>query len=78
ELSAIVGSAVIGILATLLGMAGLHVAAITILGGFIGTNIDSLFGATLENRGYLTNGSVNLFATAAGAIVSAGLYCILI
>lgn len=78
ELAAIVGSAVIGILATLLGMAGLHVAAITILGGFIGTNIDSLLGATLENRGYLTNSSVNLFATAAGAIVSAGLYCILI
>ncbi|MDI6902652.1 MAG: TIGR00297 family protein [Methanocellales archaeon] len=78
ELAALIGSAVIGILATLLGMAGLHVAAITILGGFIGTNIDSLLGATLENRGYLTNSSVNLFATAAGAIVSAGLYYVLV
>lgn len=78
ELAAIVGSAVIGILATLLGMAGLHVATITILGGFIGTNIDSLLGATLENKGYLTNSSVNLFATAAGAIVSAGLYYVLV
>ncbi|MDI6860348.1 MAG: DUF92 domain-containing protein, partial [Methanocellales archaeon] len=78
ELAAIVGSAVIGILATLLGMAGLHVATITILGGFIGTNIDSLLGATLENKGYLTNSSINLFATAAGALVSAGLYYVLV
>jgi len=37
-----------------------------------------LLGATLENRGYLTNSSVNLFATAAGAIVSAGLYYVLV
>lgn len=78
ELAAIVGSAVIGILATLLAMAGLHVVAITILGGFIGTNIDSLLGATLENRGYLTNSSVNLFATAVGALISVGLYYFLV
>ncbi|MDD2666391.1 MAG: TIGR00297 family protein [Methanocellales archaeon] len=78
EISAIAGSAAIGILAIFLGMAGLQVASITILGGFIGTNVDSLLGATLENRGYLTNSSVNLFATAAGALVSAGLYYVLV
>ncbi|MDD5446718.1 MAG: TIGR00297 family protein [Methanocellales archaeon] len=78
EISAIAGSAAIGILAIFLGMAGLQVASITILGGFIGANVDSLLGATLENRGYLTNSSVNLFATAAGALVSAGLYYVLV
>ncbi|NYT00923.1 MAG: TIGR00297 family protein [Methanocellales archaeon] len=78
EISAIIGSAVIGILATLLGMVGLHVVAITIMGGFIGTNVDSLLGATLENRGYLTNSSVNLFATVAGALVSVGLFYVLV
>ncbi|MFC1786869.1 TIGR00297 family protein [Halobacteriota archaeon] len=78
EMASIVGSAVIGILAISMGMAGLHVLPIIIFGGFIGTNMDSLLGATLENRGYLTNSTVNLFATAAGALVSVGLYYILV
>ncbi len=78
EISSIAGSAAIGILAIFLGMVELHVLPVTILGGFIGTNMDSLLGATLENRGYLTNSSVNLFATAAGALVSVGLYYVLV
>ncbi len=78
EISSIVGSAVIGMLAIFLGMAKIHVLPITIFGGFIGTNMDSLLGATLENRGYLTNSSVNLFATAAGALVSVVLYYVLV
>jgi len=47
---------------------------ITIAGGFLGTNIDSLLGATLQSRGLLTNSGVNFVATFAGAIISAGLY----
>ncbi len=79
EFSALLGAGVIGIIAVLLGLIDYPIALITtILGGFIGTNVDSLLGATLENRGLLTNHSVNLLATAAGAIVSVGLYWVLV
>lgn len=79
EFSALLGAGAIGIIAVLLGLIDYHIALITtVLGGFIGTNIDSLLGAMLENRGYLGNHSVNLLATAAGAIVSVGLYYVLV
>jgi uncharacterized protein (TIGR00297 family) len=78
ESSALFGAAAIGIIAVLLGMIDYHIALVaTVIGGFIGVNIDSLLGATLENRGYLSNHSVNLLATATGAIVSIGLYYVL-
>ncbi|AKB85367.1 TIGR00297 family protein [Methanococcoides methylutens] len=76
ELSCIGGSAVIAVLAVAFGMVDNITAAlvITIAGGFLGTNIDSLLGATLQSRGVLTNSGVNFVATFAGAVVSAGLY----
>ncbi|MFQ6061872.1 MAG: DUF92 domain-containing protein [Methanosarcinales archaeon] len=49
-----------------------------VFGGFIGTNIDSLLGATLQQKGLLSNNGVNLVATLAGAIVSVGIYLALI
>ncbi len=79
EFSALVGATLIGALAVLLGMTELEMIIVApILGGFIGVHIDSLLGATLENKGYLTNHSVNLLATAAGAIASVGLYYVLV
>lgn len=79
EISALVGATLIGALAVLLGMMELQMLIVApILGGFIGVHIDSLLGATLENKGYLTNHSVNLLATAAGAIASGGLYYVLV
>lgn len=79
ELAAIFGSFVIAVLAILSGRVeniylGLFV---TILGGFLGTNIDSLLGATLQNRGLLSNSGVNFFATFAGAAASGLLFLLL-
>lgn len=42
--------------------------------GFAGCQIDSLLGATLENRGYLGKGSVNLLAMLITALLAVGLY----
>ena len=50
---------------------------ITTAGGFIGTNIDSLLGATLQKKGLLSNSGVNFVATFAGAGVSAALYLLI-
>jgi uncharacterized protein (TIGR00297 family) len=76
EFAAILGSAVIGILAYLLGISDNFILTvlITTAGGFFGTNIDSLLGATLQKRGVLSNSGVNFAATFTGAGISAALY----
>jgi uncharacterized protein (TIGR00297 family) len=79
ELAAIFGSAVIGILGYLLGITDnlLLAVLITTVGGFIGTNIDSFLGATLQKRGLLSNSGVNFVATFIGAGISAVLYLLI-
>ena len=47
------------------------------LTGFVGTNIDSVIGATLENKGFLGNAGTNLLATLGGGIFAVGLYLVL-
>ncbi len=76
ELAAIFGSAVVGVLAYLLGISDNFILTvlITTAGGFFGTNVDSFLGATLQKRGFLSNSGVNLVATFAGAGISAVLY----
>jgi uncharacterized protein (TIGR00297 family) len=78
ELAAIFGSAVIGLLAYILGISDNFILTvlITTAGGFFGTNVDSLLGATLQKRGLLSNSGVNLVATFAGAGISALMYLI--
>ncbi len=44
------------------------------LAGFVGTNIDSFVGATLENRGFLGNAGTNLLATIGGGVVAVALF----
>jgi uncharacterized protein (TIGR00297 family) len=79
ELAAILGSAVIGLLAYLLGVSDnlLLSVLITTIGGFFGTNVDSLLGATFQKMGKLSNSGVNFLATFAGAGISGGVYLLI-
>ncbi len=68
---AIVGAAIIGIAAYLLGIVSNPLSAIvvSIISGTVGCFMDSILGAVFENHGFLTNEHVNLIATIVGAIV---------
>lgn len=43
---------------------------IPLIVGFVGCQVDSVLGATLENKGWLTNDGVNLAATSIGGILA--------
>ena len=78
QLAAIVGSSVVAIL-TLGAWAltaedsvfieGLRLGGILAVIGWLGCQIDSYLGALLENRGYLTKGSVNALAITGGVMM---------
>lgn len=68
EGAAVLGSVVIGILALATGITGTVGILVSLLGGFLGTNFDSLLGATLQQRGVLSNNGVNLLATLFGGV----------
>lgn len=77
ELAATFGSVVIALFALLFGVIAIDSqwlwllgATITTASGFLGTNIDSLLGATLQQRGILSNSGVNVVSTIAGGIVA--------
>ncbi|HIH44938.1 MAG TPA: TIGR00297 family protein [Candidatus Methanoperedenaceae archaeon] len=73
EAACLFGSSAIAVFAVALGVVDMNAIDIlaVIASGFIGCNIDSLLGATLQQRGYLTNNGVNLTATLLGAAVAA-------
>jgi len=78
EAVALIGGLVVSLVALLLGLITLPMAAVCTLAGFAGTNLDSLVGATLENRGVLGNAGTNLLATIGGGLVAVALYWILV
>lgn len=77
ETAAIAGSIIIGMLAAATGISGGYGILAGTIAGFLGTNFDSLLGATLQQRGHLTNNGVNLLATLFGALVGAFFWGIL-
>lgn len=67
----IIGAGIIGICAYSLGISADPFSAlkIAIIAGTLGCFIDSILGAVLESRNFITNEHVNLFATISGAVL---------
>jgi len=68
--AALLAAALVAIAGKLLGLVPLHHAAIVLYAGFLGSLADSLLGATLERRRWLTNDLVNLFSTVLAAAIA--------
>ena len=77
ESIALVGSFIVSFVALLLNVITPVMMVTCTIAGFVGTNIDSLVGATLENRGFLGNAGTNLLATIGGGVCAVALYLIL-
>ncbi|MCC7564870.1 MAG: DUF92 domain-containing protein [Methanomicrobiaceae archaeon] len=74
EVAAIGAATLVAVVAAATGIASPELMLIGIIAGFIGTNVDSLIGATLENRGVVGNSGTNLLATLTGGIAAMALY----
>ena len=77
EAVALLGGFVVSGIAMLLHVITPQMMIICTITGFVGTNIDSVVGATLENKGFLGNAGTNLLATLGGGIFAVILYLIL-
>jgi uncharacterized protein (TIGR00297 family) len=77
ECVALLGGFTVSLVALLLNVITPEMMIICTLAGFVGTNIDSLVGATLENRGFLGNAGTNLLATMGGGVFAVALYLFL-
>jgi len=74
ESVALLGGFTVSAAAFLFGLITLPMLVACTIAGFAGTNIDSVIGATLENRGFLGNAGTNLIATVGGGIVAVAIY----
>ncbi len=78
EFFALVGAMAIGVIAMVVTQYKWQIFLATLLGGFIGCNIDSIVGATLENKGIVDNNGTNFIATLAGGIAGAIIFLALV
>jgi len=74
EASALCASAAIALVALLLGIGTMRMLLFAVLAGFAGSNIDSVVGALLENKGMIGNAGTNLIATLTGGLLALGLF----
>jgi uncharacterized protein (TIGR00297 family) len=77
ETVALLGGLTVSLVALLLHVITAQMMAMCTLAGFVGTNIDSVIGATLENKGFLGNAGTNFLATLGGGIFAVAIYLIL-
>jgi uncharacterized protein (TIGR00297 family) len=77
ESVALLGGFLVSVSALLLHVITPQMAIICTVAGFIGTNIDSLVGALLENRGLIGNAGTNFLATIGGGICAVALFILL-
>jgi uncharacterized protein (TIGR00297 family) len=68
ELVAVGGAIIVSLIAFLLGIIGIPMAVACVAAGFFGTNIDSVVGALLENKGFVGNAGTNFIATMGGGV----------
>ncbi|MCK9580497.1 MAG: TIGR00297 family protein [Methanoregula sp.] len=68
ETVALLGGLAISLVAFFLGVITPWMVVVCTVAGFVGTNIDSLVGATIENRGIWGNAGTNLLATIGGGL----------
>ena len=76
ELACLFGATIICGLAFVLEVAPWDVCLICIASGFFGTNMDSLIGALIENKGVIGNSGTNLLATLSGGLFAMVVYWI--
>jgi uncharacterized protein (TIGR00297 family) len=74
ELVALLGGFLVSLVALALNVITPWMMVVCTIAGFVGTNIDSVVGATLENRGYVGNAGTNLIATIGGGLFAVALY----
>lgn len=70
EVFATLAALVIGLVAFTLNIAPPEIIPVATIAGFVGTNVDSLVGATLEREGIIGNSGTNLICTIAGGITA--------
>ncbi len=70
ELLAILAALIIGIVAFALGIGPPEIIPVAVIAGFVGTNVDSLVGATLERKKIIGNSGTNMFCTIAGGVAA--------
>lgn len=74
EVAAVSASLGIAVIAWAMGVADPWMVVVTVIAGFVGTNVDSLVGATLENSGKIGNSGTNLIATFSGGVSAMLIY----
>ena len=70
EVLAILAALIIGIVAFALRIGPPEIIPVAVIAGFVGTNVDSLVGATLERKKIIGNSGTNMFCTIAGGVAA--------